>query len=204
MKSITNTVSQIAELAAAQLATGNTADYKAAVDLLELVGNGAFISYSATGEDGEPELRNNLVYKDSDGDWHQVLVVRHIGRACTNPSNDWEYTHWHDRYPVNDLAPAPATPAPAEAEAAVITPVIITPVVEPAPGEITNSSLVDPTSPIVNNQLYIINYVLLIIDSAFFIFLFSFLIINSEGTPRPCIRGPPTRYPATTGTSWHQ
>ena len=92
------------------------------------------------------------------------------------------------RQPEPDLAPAPA-PAPI-----VIEPVQVT----------TNSSLVNPTSPIVNNQLYIINCVLLIIDSALLIFLFSFLIINFDGTPQPWIRGPPTRYPATTGTSYRQ
>ncbi len=191
MKPTTATVSQIAEIAATRLATGNTAEYNLVIDLMALAGNGALISYPATGEDGEPELRSNLVYKDSNGDWHQVLVIRHIGRKCTNPSNDWEYTHWHDSYPVNDLAPAPA---PAEAE-------ITTPVVEPAIVEITNSPLADPIDPIVNNQLYIFDCVLLIIDYVLLIFLFSFLIINFGGTPRPWIRGPPTSYPATTGAS---
>lgn len=92
------------------------------------------------------------------------------------------------RQPDPDLAPAPA-PAPV--------------VIEPVPGT-TNSSLVNPTSPIVNNQSYIFDCVLLIIDYALLIFLFSFLIINFGGTPRPWIRGPPTRYPATTGTSYSQ
>lgn len=90
------------------------------------------------------------------------------------------------RQPEPDLAPAPA-PAPVEAEV-----------------EITNSSLVNPTRPIVNNQLYIINCVLLIIDYVLLIFLFSFLIINFEGTPRPWIRAPPTRHPITTGASYSQ
>lgn len=123
-------------------------------------------------------------------DGSTYFEVISTGKLATRPAaNDWQMEWPAGRSAVELAEPAPA-PAPEVIEPEVITP--------------TNSPLVEPINPIVNNQLYIINCVLLIIDYALLIFLFSFLIINFEGCPRPCIRAPPTRYPVTTGTSYHQ